>query len=198
MLQTTHPLRAAMDAGKPAFGAWLTMPGTALARTIALAHPAMSWICIDAEHGLIGLGGSTIFETCTALSALPGGGPSPIVRIPATADSDSVGWQIKLALDGGARGILVPMCPDAKAAERVVKAARFPNAHVPGSRGLGNPFTHTVWGGEDATMKQYLDNASESVVVMVQIETVEGMNNVEEIAAVPGVGECIRPVSLWS
>ena len=90
------------------------------------------------------------------------------------------------------------MCPDAKAAERVAKAARFPNAQVPGIRGLGNPVTHTVWGGEGVTMRHYLDSASESIVVMVQIETVEGMNNVEEIAAVPGVGAYTSPASLCS
>jgi 4-hydroxy-2-oxoheptanedioate aldolase len=190
MFQVAHPLLNAMRANTPAFGAWLTLPGAAIARTIALAHPAISWLCFDAEHGLIGLGGSTLFETFAALKSLPNGGPSPIVRIPATAESDSIGWQIKLALDGGARGILVPMCPDAQAARRVAQAARFPTARgqTAGIRGLGNPFAHTLWGDEKATMRDYLDQASEGVVVMVQIETVEGMNNVDEIAATEGVG----------
>ena len=38
---------------------------------------------------------------------------------------------------------------------------------------------------------QYLDGANESVLVMVQIETVQGMQNVEEIAAVDGIGQSL-------
>ena len=128
---------------------------------------------------------NTLFDTLAALTALPGGGPSAVVRIPATAsDGDAVGWQIKQALDSGARGVLVPMCPNAEAARRVARAARFPPVGV---RGLGSPVAHTLW-GPDATMREYLDRANESVVVMAQIETVEGMQNVEEIAAVEGIG----------
>jgi 4-hydroxy-2-oxoheptanedioate aldolase len=42
-----------------------------------------------------------------ALSSPPA--PSPLVRIPGTEASDSTAWQIKLALDGGAHGVICPM-----------------------------------------------------------------------------------------
>ncbi|KAH7102603.1 Phosphoenolpyruvate/pyruvate domain-containing protein [Auriculariales sp. MPI-PUGE-AT-0066] len=189
MITTTHPLGSLMSSNMPAFGAWITLPGPAIARTVALSHPSISWVCLDAEHGLIGLGGQDIFNTCAALSALPNGGPTVIVRIPATAETESVGWQIKLALDGGAKSILVPMCPDAEAARRVVRASKFPTAKIQGIRGLGSPVAHTVWssGERPATFREYLEGASEGVTVMVQIETREGMDNLEEIAAVEGV-----------
>ncbi|EJD50080.1 Phosphoenolpyruvate/pyruvate domain-containing protein [Auricularia subglabra TFB-10046 SS5] len=182
-LQIAHPLLNAFRASKPAFGAWLTLPNPSLARAVALAHPAISWVCLDGEHGLFGLGGPAVHDTLSVLAALPGGGPTAYIRIPATAETDSVGWQIKLALDSGARGVLVPMCPDAAAAKRVAQAARFPPT---GIRGLGSPVAHTLWGA-GATMKQYLDGANESVLVMVQIETVQGMQNVDSIAAVDGI-----------
>lgn len=45
-------LRNALRQNKPAVGMWLTMPGTALARTIATV-PGLNWILIDGEHGLV-------------------------------------------------------------------------------------------------------------------------------------------------
>lgn len=40
------------------------------------------------------------------------------------------------------------------------------------------------------TSAEYLANANEGVLVLVQIETLEGLNNVEEICKVDGIGEC--------
>lgn len=41
------------------------------------------------------------------------------------------------------------------------------------------------------SVPEYLASANEQIVVMVQIETKEGVENVEQIAAVPGIGESI-------
>lgn len=73
------------------------------------------------------------------------------------------------------------MSTAAKAAE-VVADARFPPT---GRRGFGSPFTHGTWG---VTAKEYLASANESVIVMVQIENKEAVDNVDEIAAVDGLG----------
>ena len=40
------------------------------------------------------------------------------------------------------------------------------------------------------TSAEYLDTVNDSVLVMVQIETKEGVENVREIAQVDGVGKC--------
>lgn len=106
----SHPLLKAFKTGKPAFGAWLTVPGMWVARTTALASPHLSWLVIDCEHGLIPLQPGAA-ETIAAISALGTNSPSVIVRIPATgvcADGSAT-WQIKYVLDAGARGIIVPM-----------------------------------------------------------------------------------------
>ncbi|KAG6834713.1 hypothetical protein H0H93_007870 [Arthromyces matolae] len=105
-------LITAFKANKPAFGVWLTTPSIFHARTLAQSSPHLSWVVIDCEHGLIPLvpGAS---ETVAAIhGAVPNGnGPSAVVRIPATGASGSgnTNWQIKYALDAGARGVLVPM-----------------------------------------------------------------------------------------
>lgn len=68
-------------------------------------------------------------------------------------------------------------------AREVAADARFPPL---GRRGFGSPFTHATWG---VTTKEYLDSANENVLVIVQIENHEAVQNIDEIAAVSGIGE---------
>lgn len=107
-----HPLKQALKSNKPAFGAWLTLPGTFHARTVAKSSSDLSWIAVDCEHGLIPLLPAAAESIAAIEGARPGGGPSAIVRIPATGVTNSSSWQIKYALDGGARGVIVPLVYD--------------------------------------------------------------------------------------
>ena len=104
----THSLLRAFKSNKPAFGAWVMLPGAFNARTVARSSPNLSWIVIDCEHGLTSLQPGTA-KSIQAIQGIGAGAPSSIVRIPATGISAETGWQIKYALDAGARGILVPM-----------------------------------------------------------------------------------------
>jgi len=55
-----------------------------------------------------------------------------------------------------------------------------------GRRGFGSPFTHEIW---DVSAGEYLmGSANHNVVVMVQIEDRVGLSNVDQIAAVEGIG----------
>ncbi|EPQ54888.1 Phosphoenolpyruvate/pyruvate domain-containing protein [Gloeophyllum trabeum ATCC 11539] len=179
----THKLLTALKSSTPALGAWLTLPGAIYARTVAQASPHLSWLVIDCEHGLISLNPGAA-ET---ISAIEGSGPNPpssIIRIPATGISGAdtgLGWQIKYALDAGARGIMVPMVGSAARAKEIVAEARFPPV---GRRGFGSPYTHGIW---NLSAGDYLGSANNSVQVWCQIESQEGMQNLEEIAAVDGI-----------
>ncbi|KDR66621.1 hypothetical protein GALMADRAFT_162014 [Galerina marginata CBS 339.88] len=177
----SHPLLHAFKANKPAFGAWLTLPGTFHARTVAQGSPHLSWVVVDCEHGLVPLVPGAAESIAAIQGAKPGGGPSAIVRIPATGVTASSSWQIKHALDGGARGVLVPLVSTADKAKEVVSDSRFPPL---GRRGFGSPFTHGTWG---VTVPEYLQSANESILVMVQIENKEAVENVHEIAKVDGI-----------
>ncbi|KAF9524356.1 Pyruvate/Phosphoenolpyruvate kinase-like domain-containing protein [Crepidotus variabilis] len=180
----THALLNAFKSKTPAFGAWLTLPGAFHARTMAQASPHLSWIVIDCEHGLVPL----IPGVAEAVSAIESAGNSTnappvsaIVRIPATGVTASSSWQIKHALDGGARGILVPLVSTADKAKEIISDARFPPV---GRRGFGSPFTHGTWG---VSAKEYLATSNESILVVVQIENREAVENVDSIAAVEGL-----------
>lgn len=104
----SHPLLHAFQNNTPAFGAWLYLPGSVVARTVAQASPNLSWVMLDCEHGLTPLQPGAA-ECIQAIQGIGAHAPSAIVRIPATGASDSTSWQIKYALDAGARGVLVPM-----------------------------------------------------------------------------------------
>ncbi|KAJ7587110.1 Pyruvate/Phosphoenolpyruvate kinase-like domain-containing protein [Mycena floridula] len=178
---STHSLLNALKANKPAFGVWLTSPGFINARTVAQASSAISWVAVDCEHGLVSLNpGAT--ESIAAIhgikSPMP---PSALVRIPATGTSTGTSWQIKHALDAGARGVILPMISTAEKAREVVAESRFPPQ---GRRGFGSPYTHDNWG---VSVSEYLKTANESILVLAQIETAEGVQNVKDIAAVDGI-----------
>ena len=116
-------------------------------------------------------------ESVHAVSAC---GASPVVRIPANE-----GWMVKRALDAGAHGIIVPLLYTVEDARSLVQAAKFPPK---GKRGFGSPFS---MGAFDVTGKltgfEYMNAANENIVTIVQIETKEAFENVEEIAKVEGI-----------
>lgn len=103
-----HPLLRSFQSNTPAFGAWLFLPGSIIARTVAQSSPHLSWVLIDCEHGLTSLQPGAA-ESIQAIQGIGERAPSAVVRIPAPGPTDSTAWQIKYALDAGARGVLVPM-----------------------------------------------------------------------------------------
>ncbi|KAG6826466.1 hypothetical protein H0H92_015678 [Tricholoma furcatifolium] len=171
----------AFEANKPAFGVWLTSGGLFQARTVSQASPHLSWVVIDCEHGIIPLVPGAAENVAAIHGAVPKDGPSALVRIPATGVSGSTSWQIKYALDAGARGVIVPMISTPERAREVVADSRFPPV---GRRGFGSPYTHGNWG---VSVPEYLNTANDNISVMVQIETEEAVRNVNEIAAVEGI-----------
>ncbi|MCJ1372285.1 hypothetical protein MMC20_003508 [Loxospora ochrophaea] len=152
------------------FGAWQMLPGSNLSRMIA--RSGYDWVLVDTEHGNID--DSAMHES---VAAIAGCGVSPIVRIAANE-----GWMVKRALDSGAHGILVPLLYTPGDAKKLVQSAKFPPR---GQRGFGSPFPMEQFGGP--TGQEYLQQANDSLLTMVQIETKEALENVDEIAKVDGI-----------
>jgi 2-keto-3-deoxy-L-rhamnonate aldolase RhmA len=87
--------------------------------------------------------------------------------------------------EDGATGLMMPLVSDAEDAQHIVNAVKFPpegNRGMDGA-GLDGDFGLEVW-NPDST---YTDDANRETFIAVQIETPEALENVEEIAAVPGV-----------
>lgn len=87
---------------------------------------------------------------------------------------------IKKALDIGASAIMVPQVNSAAEAERAVEYCKYPPE---GTRGVSPLWPHF----EGVSWSDYLPRANQETLVIVQIETAPGIENLEAIAAVPGV-----------
>src|SRR3954470_2417013 len=97
----------------------------------------------------------------------------PIVRVPATEYHF-----IARALDMGAMGIMVPMVEGAEQARRIVGAARYPPG---GRRGGAFGVAHDDYAGGEMAAK--IGEANREVLLIAQVETRRGVEEVEEIAA---------------
>ena len=102
-------------------------------------------------------------------------GCAPMIRVPGLDSS----W-IKKALDIGANTIMVPQVNTADEAKRAVEYAHYPPQ---GSRGISPMWTALM----NVTWEEYLPQANQETCVIVQIESPQGMENLDAIAAVEGV-----------
>ncbi|KAF5723520.1 zinc-binding protein [Fusarium mundagurra] len=170
-MQSSNRLRTALLEGKKAFGAWQMLPGANVSRV--LARSGVDWVLVDCEHG--NLDDGAMHDAVPAIAAL---GVSPIVRLP-----DMQGWMVKRALDSGAHGIVVPLLRTPEEARQLVQSAKFPPL---GRRGFGSPIAPERFHPEPS-FSEYLQQANDSLLTIVQIETKEALESIDEIAAVDGI-----------
>ncbi len=85
-------------------------------------------------------------------------------------------------LEDGATGLMIPHVSTVEKAQALVDAVKFPPLGDRGLDGAGLDSDFILQGGENFT-----EEANRETFLVVQIETIEAVNNVDEIAAVPGV-----------
>ena len=137
-----------------------------------LANAGARFAIYDMEH--TGMG----FETLKWLFATSGGlNMAPMVRVP----TGGYTWMAR-ALDLGARGVMVPMVETVSQAEDLARACRYPPA---GRRGAAFGFAQCDYLG-GSVVEKMLDYHARTLLI-AQIETERGLQNVEEIASVDGV-----------
>ena len=174
-----HPNRAlaAWRQGRRTIGAWLSLANVHIAET--LANLGFDWLCIDLQHGLL-----DYKDLTTMLPAISTTDATPLVRVPWNEP-----YEIMKALDAGAYGVIVPMVNNRAEAEQAVAACRYPPS---GIRSFG-PVRAALRGGRD----DYARRANGEVACIAMIETADGLEKVEEIAATPGLdGIYIGPSDL--
>lgn len=153
-------------AGGRTVGCWLSLANAYSAE--ALASLGFDWVCVDLQHGLLDYQDLTYM-----LPAISTSGATPLVRVP---------WNepcaIMKALDAGAYGVIVPMVNDRAEAERAVAACRYPPV---GMRSYG-PLRAALYGGRD-----YARLANDELACIAMIETRQGLDNLDDIVATPGL-----------
>jgi 4-hydroxy-2-oxoheptanedioate aldolase len=155
--------------GSPKIGLFLNSHSPTVAEQIA--HSGYDWLLVDSQHGPMG------FEKLsTMIAAIAGGGAKSMVRVAGYHDRGG----IQQALDLGADGVLVPYINTAEEARQAVSCCLYPTA---GTRSVYFPQRST----NKAGLLGYVGNANKNIIVALQVETASCIENIEEIAAVPGV-----------
>jgi 2-keto-3-deoxy-L-rhamnonate aldolase RhmA len=161
---------------KPAgvrLGIGLTCPSPELAQICA--HSGFDVVLIDMEHGPISIESASRMVTATL-----GTSAEAWIRV---AENDSA--FIKLALDTGARNIVVPMVTTKAEAEHAVAAAKYPPRGV---RGWGPFRAQYQW---QTNMLDYAQRADRETQVTALIEHPRAIENLDEILSAEGLGGAI-------
>src|SRR6185312_1006434 len=165
-------------AGRQQIGLWASLANAYTAEIVAGA--GFVWIVLDGEHSPNDP--PIILTQLQAVASYP---VMPVVRI---AWNDTV--LIKRYLDIGAQTLLVPYVNDGEEAARAVAAMRYPTR---GIRGVAGVTRASRFG----RVKDYAKRAEEGLCLLVQVETREGLANLEAIARTDGVdGVFIGPADL--
>ncbi len=163
-------LKTRLRAGEPCFGFWCQL--FAPMASELLAGAGFDCVMIDLEHGA-----GSYRDAVAQMQAVKGSACTPLLRVPW---NDAV--EIKRALDIGAAGVMVPAVSSAAEAEAAVAACKYPPAGVRGA-------APAVVRASDYGLRtaDYLAEINQQVLVIAQIETVRGVEAIEEIAAVDGL-----------
>ena len=168
----------AIRAGRPQIGLWVSLANAYSAELVA--GSGFDWLVLDGEHSPNSP--TTVISQLQAVAAYP---VSAIVR---PAWNDKV--LIKRYLDIGAQSLLIPYVQNANEAAEAVAAIRYPTRGVRGVAGV----TRASRFGRVA---DYAKRAEEELCLLVQIETREGLDNLDAIAKTDGIdGVFIGPADL--
>src|SRR5450432_1030373 len=155
--------------GHPKMGLFLNAHSPTIAEQ--LAHSGYDWLLVDTQHGPMN------YEKLSAmLSGVSSGGAKSMVRVGGYDDRPG----IQQALDLGADGVLVPYINTAEEARQAVSCTKYPTA---GTRSVYFPQRSM----NKAGLLGYAGNANNNLIVALQVETASCIENMAEIAAVPGV-----------
>lgn len=157
-----------MLARKNLVGCWAATSSPLLTEITGLA--GFDWLLLDGEHAT-----NDVLTFVPQLMALKDSVSAPVVR---PAWNDQV--LIKRLLDIGFYNFLIPYIETAEQAKAAVSYTRYPPEGV---RGVSVSHRSNAFG----SIKDYFEKINQNICVMVQIETQQSVDNVEEIASVDGV-----------
>ncbi|MCW0215402.1 MAG: aldolase/citrate lyase family protein [Pseudonocardia sp.] len=159
-----NTIRERWAAGEAAVDCWVS--GSSVLSTEVIGRLGYDSIVIDMQHTM-----AEYRDVVTSIIALAASPTMPLVRVPGN-DPVLVGR----VLDAGARGVMCPMINTREEAERFVRAARYA---PDGTRSYG-PY-------RAADGARYFEEANADIVTFAQIETLQALANIDEIAATPGL-----------
>ena len=158
-----------MRSGKPVVGVFVELADSSISEIVGYSGCDFVWI--DSEHGMMDR--REIYHHVLAAQAA---GACAFVRVPGVEY-----YQIKNTLDMGPDGVIFPFVNTAEIARTAIKACTYPADG--GKRGIG-PLRAIRYGVDDEP--EYVRIAKDEVWKIFQIESMEAVENLDEIAAVEG------------
>lgn len=169
MKNPENRFKTALTKGERQLGIWNTIGGNTVPELLGGA--GFDWVLVDCEHAAI--------ETIDVLAALQaiGQNPNTSAAVRLAANDPTL---FKRVLDMGAQTIMVPYVQNAQEAASAVQAMHY---GPQGVRGMAGMTRATRYGKVD----DYFTTAQDELCLIAQVETVEGLKNLSEIASTPGV-----------
>jgi 4-hydroxy-2-oxoheptanedioate aldolase len=158
-----------LRAGTPKVGLFVNSHSPTVAEQ--LAHSGYDWLLVDTQHGPMDRE-----KLSSMLSGIANGGAKSLVRVGGYDDRPG----IQQALDLGADGVLVPYINTAEEARQAISCTKYPTV---GTRSVYFPQRSMNRAG----LLGYAGKWNDEGIVALQVETASCIENIEEIAAVPGI-----------
>ncbi len=154
--------------GIPSIGSWMQLPSSDVAEI--MGKSGYDWVAVDLEHG-----GFSRKKLPDRFRALELGGTAPLARVAQCNPKD-----IKVALDAGACGIILPMIESGEQLENGIAWAHYPPR---GNRGVGYSRANLFGRQFDS----YRKANSKSTLIIAQIEHINAVDNLDAILSVDGL-----------
>lgn len=130
----------------------------------------LDFVMIDCEHAETNT--ESIVHMCRACEMY---GMAPLVRV---YDPDDNPMMSRM-LDVGAHGIMAPLVGTPEQAKKIVQYTKYVPLGKRGANGGRGP----RWGAYE----NYIKECNDSTLTIAQCESMEGVNNIEAITAIPGI-----------
>ena len=168
----TETLKSRLAAREQLLGTFIKTPSPMLCEV--LGRTELDLVCLDAEHSPFD---RLVQDQC--LYALRNEGMQSLVRVPSAAHEHTLN-----ALDCGATGVVIPHVTMPEMAARVAADTHF------GAGGRGYAGSTRAAGYTTKPMAKHLADSAAQSVVIAQIEDIEALQAIDEIAAVEGI-DCL-------
>ena len=161
-----NTVKAKLSQGKSVNGVFVNVPDASIYCAMASAGFDFTWI--EMQHSPLTYG-----DVAKMLFACRGSAAMPFIRVPDATESE-----VQKATDIGALGLIFPTISTVEKAKEAVMWSRYPPF---GRRSIGAGQYSELWG------RDYRQTANDNIMVIIMIETAEGVQNADKIAAIPGV-----------
>ncbi|AHV91221.1 HpcH/HpaI aldolase family protein [Bordetella holmesii] len=170
-LLPVNPVKQRLQNGDVALGMNIRLGRSADIARIAKAT-GHDFIFLDTQHSIFNL--ETVHQIAQTALAI---GIAPVVRVKSVNDPD-----VSLLLDNGVTGIVYPDVNTAADARRAVEICRFAPL---GKRSVAGGYPHFDY--KALPLSQSISELNDVCLLVCMVETAEGLANIEEICAVPGM-----------